>query len=79
MLPPSFSFHEAYGKHRNPDEIRDMERQNQMLEARSYQYGDPVNTNQTFPPQEPEVKETVPARKRRLAVLVLRFIHLFLS
>jgi hypothetical protein len=79
MLPPSFSFLEAYGKHRNPDEIQDMERKNQMLEARSYQYGDPVNTNQPFPPQEPEVKETVPARKRRLAKLVLRFIHFFLS
>jgi hypothetical protein len=43
MLPNSFSFYEAYGKHRNPDEIREIERQNRTMEARNEMYGDPVN------------------------------------
>jgi hypothetical protein len=81
MLPPSFSFHETYGKHRNPEEIRGMERKNQELEIRAYQYGDPVNTNEQFPVDQPEVPEaTVRARKpRRLAHLVLRFVNFFFT
>ena len=43
MYPTSFSSLETYAKHRNPDEIKDMERRDQVQLARAYQYGDPVN------------------------------------
>jgi len=46
MYPTSFSFLETYTKHRNPDEIREMERRDQVQLARAYRYGDPVNTKE---------------------------------
>jgi hypothetical protein len=39
-----FSFSEVHGKHRSPEEIGRIEQQNQIMEARAYHYGDPVNT-----------------------------------
>jgi hypothetical protein len=81
MLPPSFSFHEAYGKHRSPDEMREMDQKNQQLEIRAYQYGDPVNTNEQFPTTEPMLQEEKVrvSKPRRLAWLVLRFVNFFFS
>lgn len=46
MYPTSFSCLETYAKHRNPDEIRDIERQTQVQLVRAYRYGDPVNTQE---------------------------------
>jgi hypothetical protein len=44
MFPQSFSFYEAYGKHRSPEEIGNNDRQNQSMQSRNELYGDPVNT-----------------------------------
>ena len=43
MLPSTFSFHEAYGKHRNPEEMRSLEKRDREALIRNYQVGDPVN------------------------------------
>jgi hypothetical protein len=57
---PSYS--EVYGKHRNADELRQIERQNRALEAQSFQYGDPVNT---------------PAKRPMLVHMLVRLFTLF--
>jgi hypothetical protein len=80
MLPPTFSFHEIYGKHRNPEEIRKMERDHQKLVARAYQYGNPVNTQEAS-----EVETSAKQRDKRWAwrprlyTVVLRFVSFFFS
>jgi hypothetical protein len=82
MFPNSFSFHEAHGKHRNQEEIRDMERQNQRLAARSYQYGDPVNRRKKpVIGQWPEVDniQYVPGDNIRKRPLVIRFVTFLFS
>jgi hypothetical protein len=78
MLPPSFSLHEIYSKHRNPDEIREIERQNRVAEARAYEFGDPVNTQEQFAPEQPAVIEPVHNHRLHLRALILRHIHLHL-
>jgi hypothetical protein len=42
MYPYNISSQEIYGKHRHSDEVRELERQNHLLKARSHRYGDPV-------------------------------------
>jgi hypothetical protein len=80
MLPPSFSFHETYGKHRSPEEIQKMERDHWKLVARAYQYGDPVNTQEAF-----EVETSATQRdkrwawRHRLHTVMLRFVSFFFS
>jgi hypothetical protein len=82
MFPNSFSFHEAHGKHRNQEEIREIERQNQRLAARSYRYGDPVNRREKqVTGQRPEVdhKGYVPGDNIRKRSLVIRFVTFLFS
>jgi hypothetical protein len=79
MLPPSFSSHEIYSKHRNPEEIQEIERQNRIAETRAYQYGDPVNSSEQYSPEPSPVEQPLPKRKPRLAVLILRFVNFFLT
>lgn len=79
MQPTPFSSSEVYAKHRNPEEIHNMERRNQEAERRAYQYGDPVNQAPEPMPWEVDVKTTQRYRRPRLASLVLRFVTFFFS
>jgi hypothetical protein len=82
MFPNSFSFHEAHGKHLNQEEIREMERQNQRLAARSHQYGDPVNRREKpATGQWPEVdhKGYAPGDNIRKRPLLIRFVTFLFS
>jgi hypothetical protein len=82
MLPNSFSYHEAHGKHRNQEEIRGMERQNQRLAERSHRYGDPVNRREkpaTGQWREVDHKGYVPGDNIRKRPLVIRFITFLFS
>jgi hypothetical protein len=81
MLPPSVSTHEVYGKHRNPEEIQNMDRMNQELELRAYQYGDPVNEKPGPMPWETSAAEKAQQRSRKpmLRSLILRFVTFFFS
>jgi hypothetical protein len=78
MFPNTISSQEAYGKHRNADEIRQMERQNQILQARSYNYGDPVNSKVEYNETQTNngiSKET--SQPRRSGVPLLARVFLF--
>jgi len=79
MFTPVFSAHEAYAKHRNPDEIKEMERQKQVLGARAYRYGDPVNRNEHEQVKAPSVQtEKHKANKMQNAFAMLRsFLFVF--
>jgi hypothetical protein len=48
MFISTFSSHEIYAKHRNQSEIRGMEQRRHAMEARSYRYGNPLNTRREF-------------------------------
>lgn len=75
MFPPTFSSYETFGKHRNPDEIREMEWQKQVMETRAYRYGDPVNLKEKIQVEAPRVKkETFQVRKLKFAFALLRSI-----
>jgi hypothetical protein len=79
MYPNNVSSQEAYGKHRNSEDFRQMERQNQIRQARSYQYGEPVNSKVEF--EEPHSKKgsTMEASQpRRLGVPLLSRLILYL-
>jgi hypothetical protein len=78
MNPQSLSFLEAHGKHRSSDEIKDILRQNQVLEARAYRMGDPVNSPDNLRADLPTAQgrqPAVPARKP----LLYRFFRLIFS
>jgi hypothetical protein len=78
MYPLNVSSQEAYGKHRNLEEIRQMERQNQILQARSYEYGDPINSKGEYDETQTKSgisKETL--QPRRLGVTLLARVFLF--
>jgi hypothetical protein len=80
MFPPTLSSHEIYGKHRNPEEIREIERQERILKTRTYLYGDPVNT-----PVQPDADAggnwhaPYHVRKPRYVLSILGFFSHFLS
>jgi hypothetical protein len=79
MFPSTFSSQEAYAKHRYPDEIREMERQTQVLRARAYRYGDPVNRNEHEQVKAPRVQtEKRQTNKMQNALAMLRtFLFVF--
>lgn len=82
MIPQSFSFYEAHGKHRSPDEIREIERQNQILEAQSYRYGDPVNSAERPVVDSPAVwekKQYASQRKFNNVFFIFRPFTFFFS
>jgi hypothetical protein len=82
MLPNSFSFHEAHGKHRNKEEIREIERQNQRMTARSYKYGDPVNSREkqvTGQWADMDHREYKPGPITQKRSLFLRFVTFLVS
>jgi hypothetical protein len=81
MLPHSFSFHEAYGKHRSPDEIRESERQNRIMEARCEMYGEPVNTTSSKqdPPANWEKNQYIKQRRTIYGFLLFRPFSFFFS
>lgn len=81
MYPQPISSQEVYGKHRNADDIREIERQNQVLEARSYRYGDPVNQkaeNDEKPAKSRLPNETFRQRRYNELSLLTRVIFFFL-
>jgi hypothetical protein len=76
MFPPSF--HEVYGKQKNPDEIQAILRKDQELEIRSYQYGDPVQTNEHVPQKSlVDHNDVIRTRKPKIAMLILRLVNFF--
>jgi hypothetical protein len=78
MLHPSF--HEIYGKQHNAEDIQKILQKNAELEIRSYQLGDPVNTNENFPKEGTLAnKEAFRVRKPKLAMLILRFVNFFFT
>jgi hypothetical protein len=80
MFPPSFSFHETCSKHRNPEEIAKIEKQNRALAARIYQYGEPIN-NKGKPEAQKSAEPcvTVPRRGAGQAFPLARFLTHFFS
>ena len=78
MFPPNFSSHEIYSKHRNSEEIANIENQNRELAARNYQYGDPVLVKRkAHHPADPVI--TLPVRGARYAFPLARFFSHFFS
>jgi hypothetical protein len=79
MYPYNLSSQETYGKHRNPDEIHQMERQNQILQARSYKYGDPEISKVEY--DETQTKNSISketSQPRRSVPLLARVFLFFL-
>jgi hypothetical protein len=79
MLPPTFSSHETYGKHRNPDEIRAMERQTRALEAREYRYGTPVNSRPEQNADSPRAMNELSYERRKNPFFVLRLVRFLIG
>jgi hypothetical protein len=80
MFPPTFSFHETYGKRDHPDELKAIEQKNRVLESRRYRYGDPVNTGADKPGESPRSSnEAQQERKPNNVFPVLRFLRFFYS
>jgi len=80
MSASTFSFHETYGKHRNPDEIREMERQKQVLQARVYHYGDPVNARDKLQREATHgQKETLQTKLPKNVFAMLRLLFSIFS
>jgi hypothetical protein len=78
MFPPNFSSHETYAKHRNPEEITRIEKQNRDLAARHYKYGDPINSkSKAQKPAEPVI--SLPVRGARHAFPLAHFFSHFFS
>lgn len=81
MYPYNISSQEVYGKHRHSDEVREIERQNQVIKARSYRYGDPVNSkveNDEFPAENRLSKRAGMQRRSGEVPLLARIIISFL-
>lgn len=82
MIPQSFSFYEAHGKHRSPEEISQINRQNQILENRAYQYGDPVYSKgkpHEESPANTAKPDYIPQRRYNSVFLLFRPISFFFS
>jgi hypothetical protein len=78
MYPHNISSQEAYGKHRNSEEIRQMESRTQILNARSYKYGDPVNSKLDYDDiQTKNVVSQETVQHRRSGVPLLARVFLF--
>jgi hypothetical protein len=74
------SFHEIYGKQHNAEEIQKILQKDRELEIRSYQLGDPVNTNEKFPKEGTLASnEVFRVKKPKLAMLILRFVNFFFT
>jgi hypothetical protein len=74
-LPPSSQ--EVYGKHRSQDDIKAIERQNRVLEARSFRYGDPVNSRDKSRDESPASRNAQviePERKTNKLLLIFRYV-----
>jgi hypothetical protein len=82
MIPNSFSFHEAHGKHRSPEEINALDRQNRTAEARSFHYGDPVNSKDGHKPDRWSGKvqtENLPEQQYHRPPLLVRLFTFLIS
>jgi hypothetical protein len=80
MFPPTFSFHETYGKRDHPEELSAIEQKNRVLETRRYRYGDPVNSKLDFNGGSPRSKdETIQERKPGSVFPVLHFLRFIFS
>ena len=80
MLPPTFSMHEAYEKHRNPEEMRSLEKRSREALIRNYQVGDPVNDKDSTEVSSLRVpQESLYTRFARFANLIEHVFNGFFS
>lgn len=79
MLPPTFSSHETYGKHRSPDDISRMERQTRELQAREYRYGTPINSKQNREMESPRAQNEPAYARPNNPFFVLRLVRFLLG
>ncbi len=75
MLPSNFSFHEAYGKHRNPEELQSLEKRDREALIRNYQVGDPVNNPDSSADQAMRLPRE--SLQNRFARFVYTLQHIF--
>ena len=80
MLPPTFSMHEAYGKHRNPEELRCLEKRSREALIRNYQIGDPVSDKDSTEVSSLRVpQESLYTKFARLVYPIQHVFHVFFS